>query len=67
MKHIPTEGAGKGDSPRPVNKKQYDENYIRCFGSPCPVCTSQGYNTGADDKAVCKTCNGLGKVDKYAR
>ncbi len=25
-------GAGKGDSPRPVNKKLYDENYERIFG-----------------------------------
>ena len=25
-------GAGKGDSPRPVNKKLYDQNYERIFG-----------------------------------
>jgi len=25
-------GAGKGDSPRPVNKKRYDQNYKRIFG-----------------------------------
>ena len=25
-------GAGKGDSPRPVNKKKYDENYVKIFG-----------------------------------
>jgi len=24
-------GAGKGDAPRPVNKKRYDENYDRIF------------------------------------
>jgi hypothetical protein len=24
--------AGKGDRPRPVNKKQYDKNYERIFG-----------------------------------
>jgi len=24
--------AGKGDSPRPVNKKLYDSNYVRIFG-----------------------------------
>lgn len=24
--------AGKGDVPRPVNKKRYDENYKRIFG-----------------------------------
>ena len=26
-------GAGKGDSPRPVNKRRYDENYDRIFRS----------------------------------
>ena len=25
-------GAGKGDAPRPVNKKLYDRNYERIFG-----------------------------------
>ena len=25
-------GAGKGDAPRPINKKRYDEGYIRAFG-----------------------------------
>ena len=25
-------GAGKGDTPRPVNKKKYDENYVKIFG-----------------------------------
>lgn len=25
-------GAGKGDSPRPCNKKRYDANYDRIFG-----------------------------------
>ena len=24
--------SGKGDRPRPVNKKRYDENYTRIFG-----------------------------------
>jgi len=24
--------AGKGDRPRPVNKKRYDENYEKIFG-----------------------------------
>ena len=26
--------AGKGDRPRPCNKKLYDENYDRIFGKP---------------------------------
>jgi len=25
-------GAGKGDAPRPINKKLYDRNYERIFG-----------------------------------
>ena len=25
-------GAGKGDNPRPINKRKYDENYIKIFG-----------------------------------
>lgn len=25
-------GAGKGDKPRPLDKKRYDENYERIFG-----------------------------------
>lgn len=25
-------GAGKGDVPRPCNKKKYDEGYVRAFG-----------------------------------
>ncbi len=28
----PRTGAGKGDTPRPGNKKQYDKNYERIFG-----------------------------------
>jgi len=29
---IDGEGAGKGDSPRPVNKKKYDDTLTRIFG-----------------------------------
>ena len=25
-------GAGKGDTPRPTNKKLYNENYVKAFG-----------------------------------
>jgi len=25
-------GAGKGDAPRPVNQTKYEENYIKAFG-----------------------------------
>ena len=26
-----TNGAGKGDTPRPVNRKKYEENYQKIF------------------------------------
>lgn len=32
-----TNGAGKGSRPRPVNKKEYDKNYIRIFAKPRKV------------------------------
>ncbi len=31
--------AGKGDRPRPVDKKRYDENYERIFGKENWFCT----------------------------
>lgn len=34
-----SEGAGKGDSPRPVNKTKYDQNYERIFGKKKKVKT----------------------------
>lgn len=57
MKHY---NAGKGDRPRPVNKKAYDETWLRCFGDTCPDCQDDPV-LGRDK---CKTCNGIGKVDK---
>lgn len=27
-----SKAAGKGDVPRPLNKKKYDEGYVRAFG-----------------------------------
>jgi len=29
--------AGKGDSPRPTNYKQYEYNYERVFGATCKL------------------------------
>jgi hypothetical protein len=34
-----SEGAGKGDSPRPVDKVKYDQNYERIFGKKKKVKT----------------------------
>ena len=31
---------GKGDRPRKVNQKRYNENHDRTFGKRCPVCGS---------------------------
>jgi hypothetical protein len=32
MTHIETEGAGKGDTYRSINKEKWDINYTRIFG-----------------------------------
>lgn len=76
-KHIPGEGAGKGDTPRPVDKKAYDETWIRCFGEECVACKGKGeilkyldpdplYNPMPHDILweKCLVCNGIGKVDR---
>ena len=62
-----TTGSGKGDSFRPVDKKQYDENWIKIFGKKCSVCDGDGYLwaediDGEDMKFQCRHCKGIGKV-----
>jgi len=62
--------AGKGDTPRPVNKKKYDEGYIRIFGQTCPNCEGLGIERLYPPSAIidedvyvyCSKCNGKGKV-----
>jgi DnaJ-class molecular chaperone len=44
----------------PGNKEQYDRNYIRCFGVECPQCMGSGVFAGEE----CRTCEGLGKVER---
>lgn len=67
---IPGEGAGKGDTPRPTDKKQYDENWIRIFGVECSACKGVGFiknftgNGNEFEKENCLVCYGLGKVAK---
>ncbi len=70
---IPGEGAGKGDTPRPTDKKAYDETWIRCFGKPCPgeqflECKNGWVDFTTDgrigEQRKCKVCNGIGKVDR---
>ena len=31
-----TDGCGKTDDPRPVNRRKYEENHVRIFGIKCP-------------------------------
>lgn len=45
--------AGKGDTPRPVNFKKYQENYEAIFGKKKKQnesCNIQRQNTGREDK-----------------
>jgi hypothetical protein len=71
---IPTERSGKGDTYRPVNKKKYDENYVRVFGKDCKNCFGIGevrVVTPDDETEIkgeevqpCPFCNGLGRIKK---
>lgn len=59
--------AGKGDKPRKVDKKKYDENYDRIFGRTCLECGSRDLTkcsiTGSElgpygetERYVCNEC-----------
>lgn len=70
---IPGEGAGKGDSQRPMNRKRYDESWIRIFGKKCPdpACKNGKIKklcVGEHDETYqwypCGTCKGIGRVEK---
>lgn len=58
---------GKGDTYRPVNKKRYDNNYIRIFGKVCDICQGKGYHTDFDEvqkkwiRTNCLICSGTGR------
>lgn len=63
-------GAGKGDKERPCNRKQFCDNWIKCFGVDCPDCGGCGKQHDGDKDFYdipCKTCNGLGKVERKRR
>jgi len=53
---------GKGWFPRNVDRKKYDENWIRIFGKECPVCRGLGWDE--DINGNCELCKGIGKVAK---
>lgn len=55
--------AGKGDTPRLVDKTKYDRNYLRIYGRLCSRCNGTGY-CGCDMRNICTICDGLGYVPK---
>jgi len=71
---LPGEGAGKGDTPRPLDKKKYDETWIRIFGKKCRNCKGFGEvrivtpddetEIKGEEVQTCSVCKGLGKVEK---
>jgi hypothetical protein len=55
--------AGKGDKPRPVDKKKYDNNYKKIFRSKKGYQGYQGYQ-GHKDCADCLKKRGIKKFKK---
>lgn len=59
---------GKGDKPRPANKKVYDREYERIYGRECTACRGKGFHwdectlTKKMVKTNCLLCNGTGKA-----
>lgn len=49
--------AGKGDSCRPFNKKQWDKNWLRIFGKPCSLCNGVEGNK-------CSKCFSMGFIER---
>lgn len=66
--------AGKGDVPRPVNRRKWDAGYLRAFGKPCPFCKEKGticsnaydvlYHKAEPIWEQCDHCVGIGFVKK---
>lgn len=71
--------AGKGSQYRPQTreeKRNYDRNYLRIHGIKCSTCRGTGVNHPLGDcdnfgcgtwtcpECVCKTCDGLGYIEK---
>ena len=64
--------SGKGDQYRPqsaAEKRQYDINYLRVYGDPCPnncvdgkICQHVGVGPGVP--TTCPVCNGLGYIER---
>jgi hypothetical protein len=62
--------AGKGDTYRPQSakeKRQYDINYLRVFGEPCPNKCNDGWLVplSLDESGCrCPVCKGLGYIER---
>jgi DnaJ-class molecular chaperone len=52
--------SGKGDAPCRVNKRKFDQNYLRLYGIQCQTCRGAGVLPGRK----CTDCNGLGYLEK---
>jgi DnaJ-class molecular chaperone len=57
----------------PIDKREYDRNYLRAFGKICPECKGKGeidrpcWDVSAPNDGrnhICPECNGLGYVEK---
>ena len=59
-----TDGCGKTDDYRPVDKKLWERGWLRSskLGFKCPLCNKNGKEKSIDDK--CPLCKGIGYLDK---
>lgn len=63
-----TDGCGKTNDSRPVDKRKYDRNYLRVYGVPCEDCKATGVLPtlpGIRTRYYCNNCDGLGYVPKH--
>lgn len=57
-----TDGCGKTDDPRPVDKRAYDRGYLRAFGVECARCDGTGNEPPGFE--FCIDCDGFGYIPK---
>jgi len=58
--------AGKGDTPRKVDRESFSRTMLRLYGVRCPECGGDGIIDDApalDD--TCKWCNGAGLIESW--
>lgn len=50
----------------PINKKQYDINYLKVFGKKCPMCGGKPRGIPSKDSGwtTCIMCDGIGYIEK---